>query len=100
MEIYFAEVVTIPNTVAGLLGLIITTLCGVIVWQQARLDKNTATAKVEYKELQDKYDDLQELRLADHKGELSKVTEALQDVAQRSQVLTEKINSVRGVYDK
>lgn len=82
---YFAEVVTIPNTVAGLLGLIITTLCGVIVWQQNRIDKCSG-----------RYDLLQEQRLTDHKETLSQAVDVMRDDAQSNRVLAEKIDGVRG----
>lgn len=84
----FAEVVSIPNNVAGLLGLIITTLCGVIIWQQNRIDKCAS-----------KYDVLQEQRLEDFRTVVSKNTDVMQDNAQANRVLAEKIDSVRGKYE-
>ena len=87
MEIYFAEV-TIPTTVVGLMGLIITTLCGVIVWQQNRIDKCA-----------NKYNDLQEQRLTDHKETLSQAVDVMRDDAQSNRVLAEKIDGVRGHYE-
>lgn len=82
---YFAEAIAIPNTVVGLLGLIITTLCGVILWQQNRIDKCSG-----------RYDTLQETRLQDFKEVINKNTEVLQDNSQSNRVLAEKIDGVRG----
>lgn len=80
---YFA-VVEIPTTVVGLMALIITTLCGVIVWQQNRLDKHSI-----------KNDNLQELRLQDFRDIISKNTEVMRDDAQANRILAEKIDGAK-----
>lgn len=73
-------VVNIPPTVFGILCLMITTLCGVIIWQQKRLDKKD-----------DKIEQLYEARLTDSKDVTKDVTAVLQGNSQSNLILAEKI---------
>lgn len=72
--------INIPPTVFGLLCLMITTLSGVIIWQQKRIDR-----------LYEKIEVLFEARLTDSKEVAKDVTAVLQGNSQANLILAEKI---------
>ena len=72
--------INIPPTVFGLLCLMITTLAGVVVWQQKRIDRKD-----------EKIEQLYDARLMDSKEVTKDVTTVLQGNSQSQLVLAEKI---------
>lgn len=79
--------VEIPNTVFGLTGLIITTLAGVIIWQQRRIDKRDTQISELYKVI----NSIQETRIADSKETRDKLAEPLREIAQYTELTYDKI---------
>lgn len=76
--------INIPSTVFGLLCLMISTLSGVIIWQQKRMDKKDEKIELLY-----------EARLADSKEVTKDVTAVLQGNSQSNLILAEKIEAAK-----
>lgn len=77
--------VTIPNSVFGLMALIITTLGGVIIWLQKKIDS-----------LYLKNSDLQDKRLADAVLNRDKYDEVMGKFSQSFDLFAAKIQSSKG----
>lgn len=73
---------TLPNTLNGILGLIIITLAGVVyrLWNDG-------------KSLQTKYDALQNQRVQDVKDTTDRVTQPLQSISQTIGLIYDKLQS-------
>ncbi len=90
--IHFAESTTsIPNTVVGLMGLVITTLVGVVVYLNRKLDQKDT--KLDQKN--ERIEELQDARLDDSKQVTKDVTTVLQGNSQSNLVLAEKIEAAK-----